>query len=84
MTRLHKMYTRKVRNPKDVDFEELDKLLKQYGFKCRQPGKGSSHYIYYHPELPEALSVPKARPVKAVYVRHAIAAIDKLRERGED
>jgi hypothetical protein len=83
VTRLHKIYTRIVRNPKDIDFEELDKLLRQYGFKCRQPGKGSSHYIYHHPELLEALSIPKARPVKAVYVRQAIAAIEKLKERGE-
>lgn len=84
MTRLNKIFNRIVSNPKDVDFEELDKLLKQYGFKCRQPGKGSSHYIYYHQKLQEALSIPKARPVKAVYVRQAIAAIEKLRERGEE
>jgi len=83
LTKLHKLYTRIVRNPKDVDFEELDKFLKQHGFKCRQPGKGSSHYIYYHPELPEALSIPKARPVKAVYVKKALAAIEKLTEGGE-
>ncbi|MDF9410082.1 hypothetical protein L7E55_17370 [Pelotomaculum isophthalicicum JI] len=51
MTSFSKLYAKIVRNPKDVDFEELDKILKQYGFKCRQPGKGSSHYIYYHPKL---------------------------------
>jgi len=51
--------------------------------KCRQPGKGSSHYIYHHPELPDLLSIPKARPIKAIYVKQAIAAIERLRERSE-
>lgn len=83
LTRFSKLYAKIVRNPKDVDFEELDKVLKQYGFKCRQPGKGSSHYIYYHPELPDALSIPKARPVKAIYVRQALNAIEGLKEREE-
>ncbi len=81
MTKFSKLYAKITRNPKDVDFEELDKVLKQYGFKCRQPGKGSSHYIYYHPELPDAISIPKARPIKAIYVRQALDMIASLKER---
>jgi len=83
MSKLSKLYNKVVRNPKDVDFEELDRILRECGFKCRQPRKGSSHYIYYHPELPDLLSIPKARPVKAIYVRDAITAIEKLKEKGE-
>ncbi len=83
MTELSKIYSQIVLNPKDVKFEDLDKLLKQFGFKCRQPGKGSSHYIYHHPGLPDLLSIPKARPIKAIYVKQAIAAIERLRERSE-
>lgn len=55
--------------------------IKRYGFKCRQPGKGSSHFTYYHEELPDILPVPKARPIKAVYVKKAIELIEKLKER---
>lgn len=83
MAKLNKLYNRIARNPKDVDFAELDKILKQYGFKCRQPGTGSSHYIYRHPDLPDMLSIPKGRPVKAVYVKQALAAIEKLVEKSD-
>ena len=52
MTRRDKLYERIANNPKDVNYEDLDKLLKKKGFTRRQPSGGSSHYIYYHPELP--------------------------------
>lgn len=81
MTQRDKLYAQIVNNPKNVNFEDLDKLLKQNGFTCRQPSGGSSHYIYYHPELPgDKLSIPKARPLKAVYVKEAINRINKIME----
>ncbi|MDD4753936.1 MAG: hypothetical protein PHT78_11955 [Desulfitobacteriaceae bacterium] len=83
MTKFNKLYAKIARNPKDVDFNELDKVLKQYGFKCGQPGKGSSHYVYYHQKLPDTLSIPRARPVKAIYVRFALNMIEGLKE-GEE
>jgi len=79
LTKFNKLYAKIARNPKDVDFNELDKVLKQYGFKCRQPGKGSSHYVYYHRELLDIISIPRARPVKAIYVRLALNMIESLK-----
>jgi predicted RNA binding protein YcfA (HicA-like mRNA interferase family) len=38
-------------NPKDVHFSELDAVLIKYGYERRQSGKGSSHYVYSHPEV---------------------------------
>ncbi|NPV53550.1 MAG: type II toxin-antitoxin system HicA family toxin [Firmicutes bacterium] len=78
-----KLYAKIVNNPKDVRFEDLDKILKKYGFECRQPSKGSSHYNYYHPRLPDILTIPYARPIKAIYVKQVIEAIGKLREGSE-
>lgn len=80
MTKLDKLYARIVRNPKNVEFAEIDKILKRYGFKRRQPGRGSSHYTYYHPTIPDILTIPKDKPVKAVYIKEAIIAIEKLKE----
>ncbi len=82
MTRRDKLYERMVNNPKDIKFEDLDKLLKRNGFICRQPSGGSSHYIYYHPGLPpgDKLSIPKAKPIKAIYVKEAITLINKIQE----
>lgn len=36
---------------KEVSFEQLDKILKRYGFVRRNLGSGSSHYTYAHPKL---------------------------------
>ncbi|MBZ4687475.1 MAG: hypothetical protein PWQ96_2388 [Clostridia bacterium] len=84
MTKLDKLYKKIVNNPKDINFKDLDKLLKQHGFECRQPGKGSSHFHYYHPKLTEILTIPYARPIKAIYVKRAIAAIESLKEGGNE
>lgn len=60
-------------NPKNVHFEQLDKLLKMYGFDCRN--KGGSHYIYKRKGC-ASISVPRHIPVGEVYVKKAIAAIE--------
>lgn len=83
MTKLDKLFAEIVNNPKDVKFEDLDKVLKYYGFERRNPKGGSSHYTYFHSSLPDILTIPKNRPIKAVYVKKAISAIQRL-DRGEN
>lgn len=83
MTKYDKLFAKITNNPKDVSFNELNKILRRYGFKCRQPRKGSSHYTYYHPKLLDLITIPKNRPVKAIYVKKAIAVIEMLKEKGE-
>ena len=34
MTKLDKLFSDIVNNPKDVRFEDIDKVLKYYGFEC--------------------------------------------------
>lgn len=82
MVSFDKILARIINNPRDVEFKLLDRLLKKHGFKRRQPGKGSSHYTYYHHELEDILTIPYDRPLKAVYVKKAIAAIQKLKGSG--
>ncbi len=83
MTKLDKLYIKIVNNPKDISFEELDKVLKRYGFICRQPSGGSSHYTYIHKHLPDILTIPRNKPIKAVYVKKALLAIEKLERTDE-
>lgn len=61
-----KLIERMKNNPKDIPFEEINALLVHFGCQVRQPKNGSSHYYYTHPAASEPLSIPKARPVKAV------------------
>ena len=83
MTKFDKLYAEIVRNPKDVKFEELEKLIIGFGFERRKQRSGTSHFQYSHPDLIEILTIPFARPIKAVYVKEALYAILKL-ERSEE
>ena len=83
MSQIKKLYNKLNRKPtpRDVEFEELDRLLKYFGFDRRQPSRGGSQYIYTHKELNEfQVTVAKDNPVKPPYVRNAITAINKLIE----
>jgi predicted RNA binding protein YcfA (HicA-like mRNA interferase family) len=81
MTKYDKLYAKIVNNPKNVTFEELDKILHKQGFKRSNPSSGSSHYTYRHPELTNILTIPYKRPIKAIYVKQALAIIEQLEER---
>ncbi len=59
-------------NPKHVRFEDIDKLLREFGFEVKQPRGGSSHHIYrkdgYKP-----IVIPFKRPfVREFYVKDVI------------
>lgn len=73
--RIKKLFT----NPKAVSFNELDKVLRGFGFKIRQPYSGSSHYIYT--KGPLQISVPFKRPyVREVYVKQVLEIIGGINE----
>ena len=57
MTKKIKLLKRLGNNPKDVKFNEVQKLLKDVGFNERQPKGGSSHYIYYHESLDKIVTL---------------------------
>lgn len=68
--RLRKIF----QNPKTVPFKELDKVLKDFGFEVRQPGSGSSHFVYTKGNV--QIAVPFRRPfVKEVYVKRVLELI---------
>jgi len=64
-------------SPRQVRFEDLDALLRAYGFQARQPGRGGSHYFYYRDR--HLLSVPKSHPhLKEYVVRRALSMIQEI------
>lgn len=74
MTKREKRVKKLFQNPKTVSFKELGRVLKDFGFKMRQPGSGSSHYVYTKGKI--QISVPFRRPfVKEVYVKRVIELI---------
>lgn len=83
MTQITKLYLKlsKRPTPSDVSFNELDRLLKYYGFESRQPSRGGSHYVYMHSLLEDFhLTIPRDKPIKKPYTRAAIEAVNRIRE----
>jgi hypothetical protein len=77
MTKKEKLLEKIRNNPKTVRFGELDLVLRDVGFECRQPSGGSSHYTYIIKD--KTLTVPFKRPyVKVIYVKMAIKILDEL------
>lgn len=74
MTKREKRVKKLFQNPRAVPFKELDRVLKSFRFEVRQPGSGSSHFVYTKGEI--QISVPFKRPfIKEVYVKRALELI---------
>lgn len=83
MSRFEKLLARIRNNPKTVSFDELDTILTRYGFTCRQPGGGSSHYVYTRGDY--RITVPYKRPhVKQFYVKQVLAILDEIEAEFDD
>jgi hypothetical protein len=84
LSQIEKLFEKLKRKPtpSDILFDEVDKLLRAYGFIQRQPSGGSSHYIYIHPGLLDyRLSIARhGGKVKTGYVRETVNAIEKVKE----
>ncbi|OGU14453.1 MAG: hypothetical protein A2X61_14345 [Ignavibacteria bacterium GWB2_35_12] len=51
MTSKVKLFNKIFNNPKNIHFIELNSILLELGYERRQSGKGSSHYVYSHPNI---------------------------------
>ena len=68
-------------NPRNVPFEDVNKILINHGFHHRAPRAGSSHHTYSHPVLIDIVTVPYDRPVKAYYVMKMLQWLDSVPKR---
>jgi predicted RNA binding protein YcfA (HicA-like mRNA interferase family) len=75
VSKKEKLLQKILNNPQDVRFEELDALLKHFGFECRRVR--GDHFIYkrkgYRP-----LPIPRKKPVRSIYVKQALDLIEDL------
>lgn len=51
----------------DLRFEQLQKVLEEYGYTMTNPKSGSSHYIF-RKKGKNPITIPKHEPIKKVYV----------------
>jgi predicted RNA binding protein YcfA (HicA-like mRNA interferase family) len=84
MTKREKRLQKLRQNPKNVSFDDLRKVLDDYGFELvRSSGSHHSFNITIASE-PRLLVIPYSRPVKAVYVQVALSLIELLEQELED
>ena len=76
MSKKDKLLLKLRNNPTNVKFETLRTILLSYGFSERQPRGGSSHYTYTLDEF--IITVPKKKPLKAIYVKNVLRIIDEI------
>lgn len=80
MSRNEKLYQKIKNNPKDVSFQELERLMTSVGGFSSKPGKGD-HYRFTHPELDHPIIVDsggKKGVVKTVYVKKCLKYFELL------
>ena len=53
---------------KDLQFNELRKVLESYGYVMNAPNNGSSHYTFRKPGC-QPITIPKHEPIKKIYVK---------------
>ncbi len=79
MSKREKLLEKIRTNPRNVRFDDLDSILLEYGFRRRQSGKGTSHYVYKMGEQ-KIVIVWRRSFVHVDAVRDVLAAIKKLQD----
>lgn len=67
MSKWDKLLTRICTLSKDLRFDELRKVLEDYGYVMNFPKGGSSHYTFRKPGC-QPITIPKHEPINKVYV----------------
>lgn len=91
MTRRQKRRQKIAQNPKNVRFEDLRRLLEDYGFELKRT-KGSHHsFVGYIGDEKTTIVIPFRRPLQQVYVEKVLNILDEIEplesdesEEGED
>mgnify|MGYP002626723644 CR=1 FL=1 len=67
MSSWDKLIARILSLSKDLRFDELKKVLEEYGYTMNQPRGGSSHYTFRKPGC-MPITIPRHEPIKKTYV----------------
>jgi predicted RNA binding protein YcfA (HicA-like mRNA interferase family) len=74
--RVQRLYEQVVSTRKNCSYDDLEALLLAVGFTVRKAS--GSHRIFKNGSL--VITVPERKPVKEVYVEHALDLIERLRQ----
>jgi hypothetical protein len=70
--KLCKIVKKILQNKKNVRFNDIDKLLKEFNYTVNQSNAGTSHYVYRKKEH-NPITIPYKRPfIKECYIKEII------------
>ena len=81
MTKLQKLLNRLYNLDTSLRFEQLAKILEEYGYSANETGGGSSH-ITFRKKGRQPITVPRHKPIKKAYIEIIRNAIKE--EENED
>lgn len=77
MTRIAKLYTSALANPRGLTFREFERLLAALGFAHQRTVGSHRHYI--HPRVPAILTIlPEGKAAKGYQVRRLLDMVDEF------
>jgi predicted RNA binding protein YcfA (HicA-like mRNA interferase family) len=76
MSKADKLLEKMRRNPRDWRMESLEATARRYGVDVRKTG--GSHFVFLHPDLELAVTVPFKRPIKPIYITQFLALLDDI------
>ena len=68
---------------KDLRFDELRKVLEEYGYEMKAPRGGSSHCTFRKPGC-MPITIPRHEPIKKVYVEMVKEIVESEAKNHED
>ena len=68
---------------KDLRFDELRKVLEEYGYEMRAPRGGSSHFVF-RKEGCMPITIPKHDPIRKVYIELVKEVVENETKKDED
>ena len=83
MSKWEKLLQRILSLSKDLRFDELHKVLEDYGYQMFSPRSGSSHYTFRKPGC-QPITIPKHEPIKKVYVEMVRNIVESEANRHEN
>ena len=83
MSSWEKLLARILTLSNDLRYEELKRVLEEYGYTVKQPKSGGSHYTFRKPGC-MPITIPKHEPIKKVYVEMVKEIVESERDRNEE
>ena len=83
MSQWEKLLDRICSLSRDLRFDEIQRILENYGYEMRSPRGGSSHCTFRKEGYPP-ITIPRHEPIKKIYVKMVKDIIESEVSKGEN